>query len=365
VSGGRERREGASISVRDLTKRHGAVVAVDDLSLDVEAGEFVTILGPSGSGKTTTLMCIAGFVLPDAGDVLLDGRSILGLPSHKRNLGMVFQQAALFPHMTVADNIAFPLQMRDVPRAERDRRVQAALAMVRLPGLEWRRPHQLSGGQQQRVALARALVFEPPVLLLDEPLASLDLKLRHQLQAEIKRLHEELGVTVIAVTHDQGEALGMADRIVVMNEGRIQQVGTPEALYRCPANAFVAEFIGEANLLEGMLVAVDGQRAVAELADKVRVTGTLLSRQSEGGGSVTFVLRPEAILLGQESDGLPNVFDGVVEKVTYLGQITKCQVRVGSSTSLLVDWPNRTGMPRIRREDRVRIGWLADDMVAV
>ena len=239
--------KGAGIALTDLTKHYGQVEALIGANLEIEPGEFITLLGPSGSGKTTTLMMIAGFVIPTAGDISIDGESIVGTPTYKRNLGMVFQHYSLFPHMNVYKNIAFPLEMRRMQRTEIESRVHAALELVRLAGLADRRVNQLSGGQQQRIALARALVFEPSVLLLDEPLGALDLKLRQELQLELLRLHERLGVTIIYVTHDQGEALTMSDRIVVMDAGAIQQVGTPEALYKRPANRFVADFIGESN----------------------------------------------------------------------------------------------------------------------
>jgi spermidine/putrescine ABC transporter ATP-binding subunit len=355
----------ASITVRGLTKRHGAVTAVDKLDLDIAAGEFVTVLGPSGCGKTTTLMCIAGFTLPDAGDVLVNGRSVVGLPAHKRQLGVVFQHASLFPHMTVFENVAFSLRMRDRPRAEVDDRVREALAMVRLSGFEGRRPHQLSGGQQQRVALARALVFRPPVLLLDEPLAALDLKLRQQLQAEIKRLHAELGVTIVSVTHDQSEALAMADRIVVMNDGRIQQAGTPEELYRYPVNAFVTQFIGEANLLKGQVIRREEACVVARLESGVEVRAIMPHHHPEALEEVTLVLRPESIVMGDGSTGLANAFAAVVEKTIYLGQATRYHVKVGDAVSLVAESQNRSGLPRAACDERVVVGWAAEDMVAL
>jgi ABC-type Fe3+/spermidine/putrescine transport system ATPase subunit len=236
---------GAEVVLAGLTRYYGETAAVREVSLAVGAGEFVTLLGPSGSGKTTTLMIVAGFVEPSAGDVRIGGRSVLGLPPHRRNLGVVFQSYALFPHMPVFDNVAFPLRMRRVDRTETRRRVAAALDMVQLGALAERRIHQLSGGQQQRVALARALVFEPPVLLMDEPLGALDRKLREQMQLEIKRLQRALGLTAIYVTHDQEEALLLSDRVAIMHEGAIHQVGAPAEVYERPATAFVADFVGE------------------------------------------------------------------------------------------------------------------------
>ena len=251
----------------------GTSLVVRDLNLSVRRGEFLTLLGPSGSGKTTTLMMLAGFEAPTEGRIFLDGASIEDLPPHKRDIGMVFQNYALFPHMTVRQNIAFPLSVRRRPRAEIANRVARALQTVRLSGLEDRRPGQLSGGQQQRVALARALVFEPKLVLMDEPLGALDKQLREQLQIEIKHLHERLGVTMVYVTHDQGEAMTMSDRIAVFNDGRIQQLDTAAGLYERPATSFVAQFIGENNRLPGAVVGRDGPRVTVRLDDGPEVSG--------------------------------------------------------------------------------------------
>jgi putative spermidine/putrescine transport system ATP-binding protein len=242
---------GSPLSFSRITKRYGDVVALADFSLDVAAGEFVTFLGPSGSGKTTALNILAGFIDPTAGEVTIDGVSITRLPSEKRNVGMVFQSYSLFPHMNVRDNVGFPLRMRGVALSRRNDLAEAALAMVRLEGFGDRKPHELSGGQRQRVAFARAVVFEPRVLLMDEPLGALDLKLREAMQDEIRQVQRRIGCTVIYVTHDQGEALAMSDRIVVMSEGRIEQIGTPAAIYDQPQNTFVAKFVGETNILPG------------------------------------------------------------------------------------------------------------------
>ena len=241
--------KGAPIKIDKLSKFFGKFVAVKEANLDIKAGEFLTFLGPSGSGKTTTLMMVAGFLIPTYGDIVVDNRSIVTVPPHKRNIGMMFQHYALFPHMSVADNIAFPLQMRRMPKDKISERVSWALDLVQLSEFKDRRPHQLSGGQQQRVALARAVVFEPSVLLLDEPLGALDAKLRENMQIELKQMHAALGTTVLYVTHDQAEALTLSDRIVVFNQGRIMQVGSPDDLYNYPENRFVADFIGETNFL--------------------------------------------------------------------------------------------------------------------
>ncbi len=243
--------QGASVVLSGIEKRFDNVGAVRGVSLDIRSGEFLTLLGPSGSGKTTTLMMIAGFETPTAGDIAIDGRSVVAIPPHRRNLGMVFQNYALFPHLTVADNIGFPLKQRGIDRATRVRLVAESLELVRLPGYQARYPRQLSGGQQQRVALARSIVFHPRLLLMDEPLGALDKQLRESLQLEMRRLHADLGITFIYVTHDQEEALTMSDRVAVMHEGLIAQVGTPEDLYDRPCDRFVASFIGESNFLGG------------------------------------------------------------------------------------------------------------------
>ena len=279
-------------------------MAVDGVTLDIAAGEFFALLGPSGCGKTTSLRMIAGFEIPDAGRVHVGGEDITDVPVHRRDMGMVFQSYALFPHRTVAENVAFGLRMRDVPKAEIDRRVGAALAQVALIGLEARKPGQLSGGQQQRVALARALVVEPRVLLCDEPLGALDRKLRQQMQFELKDLQKRLGVTLVFVTHDQEEALAMSDRIAVMNKGRVEQVGTPTEIYEHPRTRFVADFIGEINLLD------DGGRVRALRPEKIRlmpVTGARLAGKIETanflGGSTLYKVRSDdgKILLARET----------------------------------------------------------------
>src|SRR5580698_7950692 len=258
--------KGAAVVLSGLEKRYDNVGAVRGVSLDIRSGEFLTLLGPSGSGKTTTLMMIAGFEVPSAGDIAIDGRSVVALPPHKRNIGMVFQNYALFPHLTVAENIGFPLKQRGVDRATRARKVAESLELVRLPGYQARTPRQLSGGQQQRVALARAIVFRPRLLLMDEPLGALDKQLREGLQFEMRRLHADLGITFIYVTHDQQEALTMSDHIAVMNEGLIAQVGSPEDIYDRPCDRFVAAFIGESNFLPGVVRSVENGIVVAECA---------------------------------------------------------------------------------------------------
>ncbi len=355
--------KGASISLRNLTRLYGEVRALDKANLEIEAGEFITLLGPSGSGKTTTLMMIAGFVIPTSGDILIDSHSIVSIPTYKRNLGMVFQNYSLFPHMNVYKNISFPLEMRRLKKKEIEPRVQTALELVRLPGFESRRANQLSGGQQQRIALARALVFEPSVLLLDEPLGALDLKLRQELQIELKRLHERLGVTIIYVTHDQSEALTMSDRIVVMNFGAIQQVGSPEELYKRPSNRFVADFVGESNFLSGK-GQLEGEKVILETGDGLRFVG-IIGEGDLDPDDVTMVIRPESIVPIVDSNSLPNSFEGEIDEVIYLGEIAKYTVKLGDETSVNAKWQVRAGTNMLKRGDTVRVGWEAEDMVAV
>jgi ABC-type Fe3+/spermidine/putrescine transport system ATPase subunit len=295
----------AAIKLDDVTKVFdGKVIAVDGVTLDIAAGEFFSLLGPSGCGKTTSLRMIAGFEFPDSGRVHVGGQDITDVPVHRRDMGMVFQSYALFPHRTVAENVAFGLRMREVPRPEIERRVKAALAQVALTGLEDRRPAQLSGGQQQRVALARALVVEPRVLLCDEPLGALDRKLRQQMQFELKELQRRLGVTLVFVTHDQEEALAMSDRIAVMNNGKVEQVGAPTEIYERPRTRFVADFIGEINILE------DGARARALRPEKVRLVpaggearlaGTIETANFLGGATLYRVRAGERTLLAREA----------------------------------------------------------------
>jgi len=248
------------ISLRRVTKKFGPLTVIEELDLDIKKGEFVSLLGPSGSGKTTLLMLLAGFERPSGGVVIVGGKHVEKLPPHKRNIGVVFQNYALFPHMNVRDNVAFPLKMRRMPRAEIESRVKKALEMVQLQTLATRKPAALSGGQQQRVALARALVFEPEVVLMDEPLGALDKNLREQMQLDIRALHRKLGLTIVFVTHDQGEALTMSDRIAVFNQGKIEQIGSAQAIYDQPQTRFVAEFIGETNFLEGQITESQGEK---------------------------------------------------------------------------------------------------------
>jgi spermidine/putrescine ABC transporter ATP-binding subunit len=353
---------GASVQLVDLRKLYGSVVALDSLTLEVKQGEFVTLLGPSGSGKTTTLMMIAGFEEPSAGDILVNGTPVVRHPPYRRNIGVVFQSYALFPHMTVAANVAYPLRMRSVSRDEIRRRVAAALDLVQLPRFGERYPAQLSGGQQQRVALARALVFEPPLLLMDEPLGALDKKLREDLQLEIKRVHREVGVSVIYVTHDQSEALTMSDRIAIMRDGRLEQYGPAEDLYERPATRFVAEFVGEATLLGARVESVDDAGSVLTLdADAGRLlTGV---RAMRPGARVTAVLRPEKVRL-TEGAGV-NVFSGVISDAMYLGDTTKYWVRTDRGMTVAVKSQSRSDSLRSAKGDAVRVAVDAGDVIVV
>ena len=328
-----ETQRGQSVSVRNVWRRYGPVAAVQDVSLEVGAGEFVSLLGPSGSGKTTLLMMLAGFEQPQSGSILVGARDITHVAPNKRDVAMVFQRYALFPHMTVAQNIAFPLRTRGVSRAEQAVRVRRALEMVRLADLADRRPAQLSGGQQQRVALARAIVFEPPVILMDEPLGALDKKLRHHMQIEIKQLQRQLGATVVYVTHDQDEALTMSDRVAVMEGGRIVQVGSPRDLYDRPANLFVAGFVGEMNVLSGRLLEMQADSWRVELPGgfcTVRHGGP----GPQPGDPVVIAVRPERVRLVHADLGSGHA-------CILLGTLIQT-IFNGASISLLVQQPDGT-----------------------
>ena len=319
----------------------GVTRVVDDLHLDIERGEFLTLLGPSGSGKTTTLMLLAGFEAPTAGEILFDGQPLSRVPPHRRNIGMVFQNYALFPHMTIAENIGFPLSVRGVPAPELRPRVERALEMVQLGGLGGRKPSQLSGGQQQRVAVARALVFEPKLILMDEPLGALDKQLREQMQLEIRRLHQRLGVTMVYVTHDQSEALTMSDRIAVFHRGRIQQLDSPERMYEAPANAFVARFIGENNRLEGTLEGDDGGRCIIRLASGAAIAGVLAEPVARGG-AVCASLRPERVQIGGPGhtiDAPGCMLAGALREIIYLGDHVRARVTLAGHDDFMVKRP--------------------------
>jgi putative spermidine/putrescine transport system ATP-binding protein len=327
------RASGAQVRLRRLSKSYNAVAAVDNISLDVPAGAFVSLLGPSGSGKTTTLNLIAGFLTPDAGDILIDERSVADVPPHKRNIGMVFQSYSLFPHMTVAENVGFPLRMRSkLTRDEAHKRIAEMLALVQLTHLETRYPRQLSGGQQQRVAMARALVSRPRLLLMDEPLGALDKKLREQMQVEIKRIHRSVGTTVVYVTHDQSEALTMSDLVVVMHRAQIAQIGTPRVLYEAPANAFVADFLGDSNLIPGIITGRQGDDFAVKIGNG-EVIRTVGGQSTTAFGARVFVLiRPEDMTVRQAASAEPDGSErlaGIVTELSYHGDVFKLSVAVG------------------------------------
>jgi putative spermidine/putrescine transport system ATP-binding protein len=342
------------VSLRGVSKHFGALRALDGVDLTIEEGELVSLLGPSGCGKTTTLNVLAGFVAPDQGRVLIDGTDVTDQPPYRRGLGVVFQSYALFPHMTVADNVAFGLRERHLPRAEISARVAEALALVRLPGAADTRPAQLSGGMQQRVALARALVIRPRVLLLDEPLAALDRKLRVEMRAELREIQRRVGITTVFVTHDQHEALGLSDRIAVMNAGRIEQLGRPHDIYERPATRFVADFIGASNVLEG--VARDPE--TIELAGAVRLVVRLPRAFAAGEGMQLFI-RPERI-------ELPSVQrDALVAKVVsvmYLGDHSEVRLEIAGGTRILA---TVRGQASVQAGDSVPVRFPPDAFLEV
>jgi len=335
----------------------GRTLIVRDLDLDIRRGEFLTLLGPSGSGKTTCLLMLAGFEMPTSGEIHVDGKPVTSLPPYRRDIGMVFQNYALFPHLTVADNVAFPLSVRKRPRAEITERVTRALDMVKLAGLEGRRPSQLSGGQQQRVALARALIFEPQLILLDEPLGALDKQLREEMQYELKRLHQALGITMLYVTHDQAEAMTMSDRVAVFSAGRIQQLTDPRTLYQQPANAFVARFVGENNRLAGTVEYMTGQSCTVRLASGVvacLAAGTL----APGAGAVVSV-RPECIVIGEAARACVNRFSVRVEDISFLGDHVRLRLTGENGLEFTAKLPH--GAAAFRRDDITQLGWSAED----
>ena len=340
----------------------GETLVVKDLNLNIARGEFLTMLGPSGSGKTTCLMMLAGFETATHGEIRLGGRPINNIPPHKRGIGMVFQNYALFPHMTVAENLAFPLQVRRLSKADIKTKVERALDMVQMGGgaFAGRRPAQLSGGQQQRVALARALVFEPELVLMDEPLGALDKQLREHMQYEIKHIHENLGVTVVYVTHDQTEALTMSDRVAVFNDGVIQQLAPPADLYERPMNSFVAQFIGENNRLDGSVESVSDGVAQVRLVSGDLVSALAVNIEKDAART-QLSIRPERVEVEPDAADHQNILSAVVEEVIYLGDHLRTRLRVAGDDQFIVKTRNRLGSRRLTAGETIRIGWATED----
>jgi len=352
--------ENGSVRLEGLRKEFDDVVAVDGVDLEIEAGEFFTILGPSGCGKTTTLRCIAGLETPTAGDVYISGRRVTDLPANRRNTSIVFQRWALFPHMSVAENVGFGLEMDGVPADEREERIEEVLELVELPGYQDRRPTELSGGQKQRIAMARSIVHEPEVLLLDEPLASLDRGLRERLQVELKNIQEELGITFVHVTHDQEEALSMSDRIAVMNEGRLEQVGSVSELYERPETTFVADFLGETNLFEGTARRVDGRLELSAGDLTVRLDAGVHDGPADGD-RLAYTVRPESLRVARDDDlDRDNVWEGRVANAIYKGSTTMYEVEVADRV-LRIQQQRQKGVPVYDEGDTVRVGFDGDE----
>ncbi len=350
-----------NVILRNVCKAFQQKNVVDHVNLEISRGEFFTLLGPSGSGKTTTLKMLAGLELPTAGDILIDGVHVTTLMPHQRNIGMVFQNYALFPHMTVAENVGFPLKMRRVGKGEIAERVRQALEITQLGEFGARYPRQLSGGQQQRVALARAMVYNPSILLMDEPLGALDRNLRDHMRLELKRLQRQIGATVLYVTHDQDEALSMSDRVGVMNDGKLLQVADPKTLYEYPTSQFVATFIGESNVLTARVVSANGDLAL----DVEGLRTTVRAVRPEGisqGDEVTVVLRPEKVQVGSAS---PDVVDGLnaisarVEEIVYMGQTAQVFARADNGARLLARVPSTMRIPAV--DDEVQLTWRPAD----
>ena len=353
------------VRFQDVHKTYdGEAFAVAALDLEIRRGEFLTLLGPSGSGKTTTLLLLAGFETPTRGDIIVNGASIVDTPPHRRNFGVVFQNYALFPHMSVRENVAFPLEVRGIPAADAQSRAERALELVQLAGFARRRPHQISGGQQQRTALARALVFEPTLVLLDEPLGALDKKLREQMQIELKQLHERLGNTMISVTHDQSEALTMSDRIAVFDYGRLQQIGAPREVYDRPRNSFVARFVGETNLANGRVASVSGAECRVTLE-----TGETVVASTGAGVSASdrtsLILRPERLALDPPPGQHVNRFGATVRDIVYGGDHVRCILDAFGRR----DWSVKVADPAVATAlapgRRVEIAWHARDCLAL
>jgi putative spermidine/putrescine transport system ATP-binding protein len=358
--------EAAFVEFQHVQKSYdGETLVVKDLNLSMPKGEFLTMLGPSGSGKTTCLMMLAGFETATHGEIMLDGKPINNIPPHKRGIGMVFQNYALFPHMTVVENLSFPLEVRKIGKSEREAKVKRALDMVQMGSFGGRRPAQLSGGQQQRIALARALVFEPELVLMDEPLGALDKQLREHMQFEITRLAHELGITTVYVTHDQTEALTMSDRVAVFNDGRIQQLAPPDELYERPQNSFVAQFIGENNTLEGVVQSIDGDDCVVRLDDG-EVIDALPVNVTKVGERTRVSIRPERVEFNRarlHSDA--HTIKAEVLEFIYMGDILRFRLRVAGNDNFIVKARNAPDVVRLTPGSIIDIGWLAQDCRAL
>lgn len=355
---------GAAVRFEHVQKSYdGLILVVKDLNLDIAPGEFVTMLGPSGSGKTTCLMMLAGFEPATHGEIFLNDKPINNVPPRKRGIGMVFQNYALFPHMSVAENLAFPLEIRKMGKSEREAKVKHALDMVELGAFGNRRPSQLSGGQQQRVAVARALVFDPDLVLMDEPLGALDKQLREQMQYEIKHIHESLGVSVVYVTHDQTEALTMSDRVAVFQDGVIQQLSPPDALYESPQNSFVAQFIGENNKLSGTVASVNGDQCSVTLDDGTTIRAEAVNIDGVGSRS-TISLRPERVELNP-AEKRENMVSGVVKEVLYLGDHLRIVMAVAGNNEFIIKVPNGGLNATPVEGTNCMLGWSAKDARAL
>ncbi|SEO72274.1 putative spermidine/putrescine transport system ATP-binding protein [Salinihabitans flavidus] len=343
----------------------GETLVVKDLNLSMPKGEFLTMLGPSGSGKTTCLMMLAGFETATNGEIILDGQPINNIPPHKRGIGMVFQNYALFPHMTVGENLSFPLEVRKMGKSDREAKVRRALEMVQMNDYQGRRPTQLSGGQQQRIALARALVFEPELVLMDEPLGALDKQLREHMQFEITKLAHNLGITTVYVTHDQTEALTMSDRVAVFDDGRIQQLAAPDTLYEEPENSFVAQFIGENNTLEGVVKEIKGKNAVVEL-DGGELIDCKPINVSKAGERTRVSIRPERVEINKDrlQEGVHTLKAEVLEFV-YMGDIFRTRLKVAGNEDFVIKTRNAPDQRRLKPGEMIEIGWLPDDCRAL
>ncbi|AEI80740.1 spermidine/putrescine ABC transport system ATP-binding protein PotA [Cupriavidus necator N-1] len=354
------------LKISGLTKRYGDFVALAPTDLEVAEGEFLTLLGPSGSGKTTLLSLIAGLAVPDGGQLLINGKDVTYGAPYERDIGMVFQNYALFPHMTIAENIAFPLKMRRVDAATARRQALEALEMVRLPHVAARFPKELSGGQQQRIALARCLVYKPSIILMDEPLGALDKKLRDHMQLEIKRIHRELGTTIVYVTHDQEEAMTMSDRICLMNGGKIEQLGTPSDLYFRPRTLFVADFLGESNLFEGTVTEVRGDHVEVALAQGGAVAHAVTNAPVAAGGKVRIMVRPQNIAMANGVTAA-NAVSGKVLDSMITGSLTKLYVEsdAAGQAPVVLSYPTSMGASRHAVGQQVTLTWQRSDAVAV